>query len=70
MNLIHLKINCIEENDYDSFFYITDYQPYEQHKIYLKIINKEKLINFLKENKSFILLRDIFIINNSSFIRK
>ena len=59
------NINCIEENNYDSFFYITDYQPYEQQKIYLKIINKEKLINFLKENTSFILLRDIFMINNS-----
>jgi hypothetical protein len=31
----------------------------------LKIINKEKLITFLKENTSFILLRDIFMINNS-----
>ena len=59
------EIECVEENDYDSFFKITDYQPYEQHKIFLKITEKEKLITFLQDNKSFILLRDIFMINNN-----
>ena len=58
-------ITSIEENQYDSYFYITDYQPYEQQKIYLKLMDKENLITFLKENSSFILLRDIFMINPS-----
>ena len=59
------NINSIEGNDYDSFFFITDYQPYENHKIYLKIMEKDKLIKFLEENKSFVLLRDIFLINSN-----
>ncbi len=58
-------IETIEENQYDSYFFITDYQPYEQQKIYLKLMDKENLITFLKENSSFILLRDIFMINPS-----
>ena len=49
--------------DYDSTFYITDYQQYEKRKIYLKILEKEKLYNFLKDNTSFILIRDDFQTN-------
>ena len=49
--------------EYDSTFYITDYEPYEKSKIYLKLIEKEKLVNFLKENTSFILIRDDFQTN-------
>ena len=50
-------------SEYDSTFYITDYQPYEKRKIYLKLVEKEKLVNFLKENTSFILIRDDFQTN-------
>ena len=40
-------INISPDSEYDSTFYITDYQPYEKRKIYLKILDKEKLISFL-----------------------
>ena len=56
-------IKVSPESDYDSTFYITDYQPYEKRKIFLKIHDKEKLISFLKENSSFILVRDDFQVN-------
>ena len=57
------EIQNSNESDYDSEFYITDYQPYEKRKFYLKIVEKEKLISFLEENSSFILIRDAFQIN-------
>ena len=56
-------IQIQSEQEYDSTFYITDYQPYEKRKIFLKILEKEKLVSFLKENTSFILLRDDFQTN-------
>ena len=56
-------INISPDSNYDSTFYITDYQPYEKRKIYLKIHDKEKLISFLESNSSFILVRDDFQVN-------
>ena len=56
-------INVSPDSDYDSTFYITDYQPYEKRKIFLKINDKEKLVSFLEENTSFILVRDDFQVN-------
>ena len=58
-------INVSPESQYDSTFYITDYQPYEKRKIYLKINDKEKLVSFLEENSSFILVRDDFQVNQN-----
>ena len=58
-------INVAPDSDYDSTFYITDYQPYEKRKIYLKIADKEKLISFLEANTSFILVRDDFQVNQN-----
>ena len=57
------EIDSKPEQEYDSTFYITDYPSYEKRKIYLKINEKEKLLNFLKENTSFILIRDDFQTN-------
>ena len=57
------EIEIQAEKEYDSTFYITDYKQYEKSKIYLKILEKEKLVNFLKENTSFILIRDDFQTN-------
>ena len=57
------KLETKSEQQYDSTFFITDYKQYEKRKIYLKIIEKEKLVNFLKENTSFILIRDDFQTN-------
>ena len=57
------EMNISSESVYDSTFYITDYQPYEKRKIYLKIQDKEKLISFLETNTSFILVRDDFQVN-------
>ena len=56
-------IEIKQDSEYDSTFYITDYQPYEKRKIYLKIHDKEKLISFLESNSSFILVRDDFQVN-------
>ena len=58
-------INVSAESQYDSTFYITDYQPYEKRKIYLKINDKDKLVSFLEENSSFILVRDDFQVNTN-----
>ena len=58
-------INITPNSQYDSTFYITDYQPYEKRKIYLKIFDKEKLETFLEKNTSFILVRDDFQVNQS-----
>ena len=57
------ELKTEQNSDYDSTFFITDYPQYEKRKIYLKIIEKEKLVNFLKENTSFILIRDDFQTN-------
>ena len=63
-NMKHLEDVQIQQNaQYDSTFFITDYPQYEKRKIYLKILEKEKLIEFLKENTSFILIRDDFQTN-------
>ena len=56
-------ITVSAESPFDSSFYITDYQPYEKRKIFLKIVDKEKLVSFLEENSSFILVRDDFQVN-------
>ena len=58
-------INVSPDSQYDSTFYITDYQPYEKRKIYLKINDKDKLVSFLEENSSFILVRDDFQVNTN-----
>ena len=57
------ELKTEQNSDYDSTFFITDYPQYEKRKIYLKIIEREKLVNFLKENTSFILIRDDFQTN-------
>ena len=63
-NMKDLEDVQIQQNaQYDSTFFITDYPQYEKRKIYLKILEKEKLIEFLKENTSFILIRDDFQTN-------
>ena len=54
-----------ESNKYDAFFYLSDYKPYENTKVYLKIMNKTNLENFLKANSTFVLYRDIFTTNPS-----
>ena len=54
-----------ETNKYDAFFYLSDYKPYENTKVYLKIMNKTNLENFLKANTTFVLYRDIFTTNPS-----
>jgi len=45
-------INVAQDSEYDSTFYITDYQPYEKRKIFLKIGDKDKIVSFLEENTS------------------
>lgn len=57
-----------ETNDYDSFFFITDFKTYEKHKIFLKIAGKEVLQRFLSNNSSFTLLRDIYLIHQGSYL--
>ena len=64
-----LEETMVEEtSEYDSFFYITDFKPYEKHRMFLKIKEKEKLQSFLSENSAFTLLRDIFLINQNFFL--
>ena len=64
-----LEETMVEEtSQYDSFFYITDFKPYEKHRMFLKIKEKEKLQSFLSENSAFTLLRDIFLINQNFFL--
>ena len=58
-------INIAPDSEYDSTFYITDYQPYEKRKIFLKIGDKDKIVSFLEENTSFILVRDDFQVNQN-----